>query len=393
MKQLNKTHLLSASLTLLLPFMQPSKVLAEEAKPFNIGFNQAWIHSNYEKQWSDKYYDPAEVKRILDLTKNAGSKVIRMWLFEGPNPTGLIWTDGKVSSISPEFLKNFEDFLKEAKKRDLQVYPTYFAVGSLEYAQGDQPTLDRWWNLINDKFGGREAFLKASQPLVDLMYSPEYRSSIFGVDVSNEIDAGVILNAFENSWYGVNKFVCAVRDHIRKGSPSGQDMIPVTASLGWPYIPIKSRGANNIILDPNPHPNCVDFWDIHLYNNGGTINHCEEIKALIKKHNKKIYLGEFGQFSKAFDDKLQLSVNKNFIKNAKKCGFSGALGWRLSDVRPGHNTEARHSYEAFGKTRPAYEFVKGFNENEARMAEASKLKKEGAERKIASKKDAKKPKK
>jgi len=368
-KTLKKISLLSAYLILPLALIIATKVLGEVPETFNVGFNQAWIHSNYEKQWSDKFYDAIEVKRILELTKNSGAKSIRMWLFEGTNPTGLVWNDGKVSSISPDFLKNFEDFLKEAKKRDLLVYPTYFSAGSLEYAKGDLPTLNRWWNLINNKFGGREAFLKATRPLLDLMYNPKYRSTIFGIDVSNEIDAGIILNSFENGWYGANEFVCAVRESIRSASRNEQESIPVTASLGWPYIPMKSRGAINIILDPNPHPNCIDFWDIHLYNNYGNIPNCEEIKALVQKYKKKIYLGEFGQFSKSYDDNLQLMVNKNFVNNAKRCGFSGALAWRLSDIRPGVNPEARHSYEAFGKPRPAYQFIKIFNENETRLSE------------------------
>jgi hypothetical protein len=89
----------------------------------------------------------------------------------------------------------------------------------------------------------------------------------------------------------------------------------------------------------------------------------------VQKYKKKIYLGEFGQLSKSYDDNLQLMVNNNFANNAKRCGFSGALAWRLSDIRPGVNPEARYSYEAFGKPRPAYQFVKTFNENEIRLSE------------------------
>jgi hypothetical protein len=354
------------------------------ADAFNIGFNQGWIKSSYEYQWSDQVYDAAEVRRILDLNKGAHSKTIRMWLFEGVNSTALIWKDAKVIGVHPEFLKNFEDFLKEAKKREIQVYPTFFSPEAVTKSN-DQAIRNRWWNLFNNKYGGLDAFKEAIKPLLALLYSPEYRSTIFGIDLANEIDIALVKKFFENDWYGANKFICDLRNHIKNATPLGEESIPVTASLGWPYIPLTSRGAVNIILDPNPHHSCVDFWDIHVYDNDGYINNCQKIKELVSSYNKKIYLGEFGQFSKAYDDKLQLSSTENFINNAKQCGFSGALAWRLSDVRDGINPEARFSFESFGKTRAAYEYIKNSNAQEA-LAWHSAMKKNQTGREIASKK-------
>jgi hypothetical protein len=374
----------------LLAFGMETMSGAATAEAFNVGFNQGWINTSYEYQWSDKVYDADEVKRLLDLTKGANAKTIRMWLFEGVNSTALVWKDGKVASVNAEFLKNFEDFLREAKKRDIQVYPTFFAPEAVTKSS-DQSIKNRWWNLFNNKYGGLEAFQEAINPVLAMMYSPEYRSSIFGIDLANEIDVALIKKYFENDWYGANKFICSLRNHIRSATPEGEEAIPVTASLGWPYIPLTSRGAENIILDPNPHPNCVDFWDIHVYDNGGEINNCEKIKELVNKHNKKIYLGEFGQFSKSYDDKLQLSTTENFIANAKRCGFSGALAWRLSDIRSGNNNEARYSYESFGKTRAAYQFVKNSNEQDA-LAWHLSAKKNQTGRQVASQKKKVQPK-
>ena len=75
-------------------------------------------------------------------------------------------------------------------------------------------------------------------------------------------------------------------------------------------------------------------------------------------------LGEFGQGYDApqFDDELQLKNVKAYAEHANACGFSQAFAWRLSDVRDGHNPDARFSFEAYGKLRPAYFFIRDFNQ-------------------------------
>lgn len=344
----------------LLPFF--NFVSASEKEEFNVGFNQAWIKTNFGHQWTSPAYDSKEVKRLLDLNQKAGSKTIRMWLFEGVETSALIWKEGKVAGINPEFLKNFEEFLKEAKKRGIKVYPTLFSPGALDHSK-DKAINDRWWNLFNDKFQAMDAFKEnALRPLMNLLNRPEYQSSIFGIDVANEIDTGVLHDKFENKWSGANKFICGLKKEINP--------IPMTASLGWGIAVVKnptslgiSRGAENIILDPNPHPDCVDFWDIHVYRDSGEIKNCEKIKSMAQKYHKKIYLGEFGQDSDKFNDELQKTNAENFIRNAKRCGFSGALAWRLSDVRDGVNPDARHSFEAVevSKMRPAFEVIQKNN--------------------------------
>lgn len=343
-------------------FLHPEEINAE----FNVGFNQAWLKSNYAHQWTDKDYDQSEVKRLLDLTQKAGSKTIRMWLFEGADSNALIWKDGKVAGLHPDFLKNFQHFLTEAKARGIKVYPTLFSPGALDDSK-DRAINERWWNLYNNKQGAMDAFqTNALEPLMKLINKSENKDSVFGIDVANEIDTGVLHDKFENGWSGANAFICGLKKKINP--------IPVTSSIGWGKAIIKKehgigihRGAENIILDPNPYPNCVDFWDIHIYRDSGEIKNCEAIKALSEKYKKKIYLGEFGQDSKRFDHELQKTNAENFIKNAKQCGFSGALAWRLSDVRDGVNPEARFSLEANGKNnmRPAYEVIRQNNLKEA----------------------------
>ncbi|MBP6580697.1 MAG: hypothetical protein KA199_04090, partial [Sphingorhabdus sp.] len=74
-------------------------------------------------------------------------------------------------------------------------------------------------------------------------------------------------------------------------------------------------------------------------------------------------LGEFAQGFDAqqFDDQLQLENVKAYATSAQHCGFTEAFAWRLSDVRPGANPDARFSFEANGALRPAYHWIRGWN--------------------------------
>ncbi|MEO5668519.1 MAG: hypothetical protein ABIR96_10705 [Bdellovibrionota bacterium] len=336
-----------------------SGALAFPSLAFNVGFNQGWWKDNYGGQWIDPNYSPAEVRRILDLAQDAGSKTLRIWLFEGQDPHALVWKNDLVAGLHPDFLRNFEDFLMAAKERHIQVYPTLFDGNVLRTVKGG--LRNRWWNIMNGKFGARDAFQKnALAPVLALLYRADLRPGIFGIDVMNEIDAAVVGGKFEKSWASANALSCGTRDFIRTRR-AGQSAIPVTTSVGWPWIPFFSRGAANLILDPNPHPSCVDFWDLHFYNNSGSIPNCEKIAKVSRDYGKKMYLGEFGQLSKLFSDSMQSKVTKNFIQNAKACGFSGALAWRLSDNRSGESSELRFTHEIAGKMRPAFDVIRKWN--------------------------------
>jgi hypothetical protein len=326
----------------------------------NVGFNQAWLKNNFGHQWTSPSYDQNEVNRMFDLAQKARSKTVRIWLFEGIDSTALIWKDGKVVGLHPDFIKNFEAFLKEAKKRNLNIYPTLFTPEPLKDTNVKE-IRDRWWNLYNNKFNSMDSFKEnALVPLMKIIQQESTSNVVNAIDVANEIDSGVIFNKFEGGWAGANKFICSLRSVI---SP-----IPVTASVGWGRNYLKGyEGAENTILKPNPSQDCVDFWDIHIYRDNGEIKNCEEIKLLAEKYQKKIILGEFGQTANRFDDELQKKNTESFIKNAKKCGFSMALAWRLSDVRIGHNPEAKFSYESLvlNQTRPAFDIIRNHNMTEA----------------------------
>ena len=84
-----------------------SAIFASQPEFFNVGFNQAWFNNSFSNQWINPQYDNLETQRVLDLTKNSHSQIIRVWLFEGMNSPSLIWKEGKVAGLHPDFLKNF----------------------------------------------------------------------------------------------------------------------------------------------------------------------------------------------------------------------------------------------------------------------------------------------
>lgn len=339
-----------------------------DSHAFNVGFNQAWMKGNFGHQWLDDTFDLTEAKRLLDLAQSAGSKTYRVWLFEGTESNALIWTGGEITGIHPEFLKNFESFLLEAKKRGIQIYPTLFNANALDSVP-EGPIRDRWWNLYNQKYGKLEAFKKnALKPLLELLYRSDLRDSVYGIDIANEIDTAIYHYRFENAWFSANQMICSLKNFIHEQAPASRRQqgakvafIPVTASIGWPEVPFYSRAPTDVILDPNPHPDCVDFWDIHLYKDDGFIANCERIAAQGQAYQKKIILGEFGQFWLGFSDDMQTEVTRNFIANAERCGFDTALAWSLSDQRAGSASDSRFTYEWNGAMRPAFDVIKQKN--------------------------------
>ncbi len=340
------------------PALADRRPLEGERGEFLTGFNQGWFKEDFSSQWLDGVYDQVEARRILDLTRDAGGRVLRVWLFEGTQPRALLRAeDGRFSGVDAGFLRNLESFLRDARDRGIQVYPTFFSPGMMRHEKHPE-SRRRWLEFYRLQGGMAESFRDhVLPPVLRLLGSDELRSAVFALDLANEIDDGENQGLFENGWHGVNRWICRLRSWIQERAPS----IQVTASIGWPWVPFYSRAAADVLLDPNPHPSCVDFFDLHLYNNSGRIPNCERIRKLIRRGKKPVLLGEFGQFSKRYDDRLQAKVTEAFLENARSCGLSGALAWRLSDIRPGHNPEARYSYEAFGRTRPAYEVMRRYS--------------------------------
>lgn len=127
----------------------------------------------------------------------------------------------------------------------------------------------------------------------------------------------------------------------------------MTATFGWGFA------IWELLREPLSGQD-VDFFDVHVYGDDPKLVQCDDLRRFSRKTGRKIYLGEFGQSSKAFDDFVQMKITQGYLSEAKRCGLAGAFAWRLSDVRPGFNPEARFSYEAYGRLRPAFKTFQNF---------------------------------
>jgi endo-1,4-beta-mannosidase len=331
-----------------------------QAASFSVGVNQAWWKTNYGSQWIYPYFDLSESTRLLDIAAKKNIKIFRLWLLEGiENQSYQLSSNGLEMELNQTYVANLAQFLEEAKKRNIQVSLTLFD-GNVINQWGDRtPKRDFIYNLwlgnnpahkdLRSEFF--ESFLKP----VFSMIATKYSDVVTQIDIMNEIDALVFWSTFIRSWgvfpdwSSANQFVCHMYKQIKGLHPKGQ----ITVSVGWAW-------AQNHILDGSVYAGCVDYFDLHLYNDDGSVPRCEDFKRLSKdkrRIGKWLQLGEFGQKSKQFNNRLQEDSTYNFIKNAKACGFKSALAWRLSDVRPGHNEEARYSFESNGQWRPAFHWL------------------------------------
>jgi hypothetical protein len=319
--------------------------LCPKSYGFIKGFNQAWMKTHYGVQWLDQNYDPKYVETLLKLNKKIDSSILRIWIFEGMyleqfdrNP------DGTIERIKPEILKNLHHFLTRAKANKINIYLTFLDGNAFNKISSEPDYLDFWWSTFNNLGLYQQNFYnKAILPIYDLIRN-EFSNVVTQIDIVNEVNALVNLNIIRTQNEALKKFLC----RMSQSSPSS-----FTASLGW-------LNAEEVFLSGLLNDSCLDFYDIHFYNDFGIIPHCEELKNL-SIQGTKLFLGEFGQSNFAFDDELQKQITSGFLQNAYQCGFFGAMPWRLEDIRPGYNPEARFSYLAHGKRRPALKTFKKFS--------------------------------
>ena len=312
---------------------------------FTKGLNQSWFKDDYAYQWQDGHYDKDYAEKILVLNKEAGSGLLRVWLLEGSWLSQFQATQkSAVLKIRPDILKNLKHFFKLARKHNVKLNLTFLDGNSFRYVL-DKPELSAyWWNIFNNKFGGLDDFYEQIISPVYKIISDEFRDVVIQIDLVNEVNAISEFNLFADDKSSMSHFLC----RLAKGSP-----VPVTASLGW-------GNAEDLFFQGYLDQSCLSFYDIHYYNDTGTIPRCEEYK-LLAKQGIFLQLGEFGQSSLAVDDVLQSQVTVSFLKNSKLCGFKSALAWRLVDQRVGPNPEERFSFYISDVPRPAVKVFRDFS--------------------------------
>jgi hypothetical protein len=316
-------------------------MLSLPALAFVKGFNQAWMKNHYAYQWLNRYYDARHVEHLMGLNQQIQSEMLRIWLYEGKSLAQFTFENDKLQ-LKPEILKNIRHFLTVARSHNIKVSLTFLDGNAFKNLKLYPDRLNFWWNVFNNQHGKQEEFYKkAILPIYQL--ASEFPETVTQIDLVNEVNAIDYYQLFQHGKQTMSQFLC----NLKKASP-----VPITASLGWGDA--EARFFSGFLSE-----SCLDFYDIHYYNDSGEIPGCNKLKKLAQK-GVWLQLGEFGQLSHSFDDELQSQVTHNFLTNARKCGFRGALAWRLEDYRQGHNPEARYSYMAYGKPRPALEFFSQF---------------------------------
>jgi len=310
---------------------------------FTTGFNQAWTHDDYGRQWIERFDGPSW-QRILRLTRLAEGKILRVWLFEGHNWEGIQFDErGAITGLDPVKIQNIKTVLAMARQEGVQIYFTLFD-GNVPYFMSDDDyhrrSEERYRKLFSNREGFQDQFLEnVLKPLLDNIV-PEYRNSIYAIDVVNELNATVTKDWFSEGWQGANEFMKRTRMAVRSRTD-----IPLTASFGH-FSAIQDLMSRELDFST------VDFFDVHLYDDRGNIPHCSSLSKFIARSNKSLILGEFGQFNPFFSDTTQSMVVKSRILNSDQCGFSAVLAWRLEEKKDG---EKRFSFlNENGEPRPAF---------------------------------------
>jgi hypothetical protein len=332
--------------------------LYPQAWAMNVGFNQAWFKINYSQQYLDDYFDPREVERIFELTQNAGGKQLRLWLFEGSDFPMLNWNGSEVQSVRSDFVRNFVQTLRIARKYDVKVYMTLIDAHSYRPDKLSSQELKKLRQFFNPE-GGRKFLTRVILPLLQEIEKEGLSSQISKIDLVNEGETVINRWGFNLGWKGAEQMICDWRSFIK--SIKGFYSTPVTFSLR--LHPLVLHPAN--LLGVDGPMRCADVIDFHSYSDKGKIHRCQYVKRFSQRSSKPVILGEFGQsfFNHRYDDALHVANTKSYLQEAQNCGFSEALAWRLSDVRPGHNKEARYSFEAYGKPREAYYEIQRHNQS------------------------------
>ena len=321
-----------------------------------IGFNQAWFHDNYGSQFMNSSFDAEEVDRVFALAKQANTHSMRIWFFESSRLSMIKFDGLGAKGVEQEFINNVISTLRIAKKYKIKVYFTIFDAHAYKPFKDKRLTFKRFRSLFSKEYG--QLFLdNVFTPLLMGINKAGLASTIDKFDLTNEMDAVINRFGFKKGWRGARRMICQWKKSIQANQ--GFQNTPVSFSVRlhpFLFLPF------NFLSDKGPMQ-CADYIDLHTYSNRGAIHRCKWVKRYSLKNKKPIILGEFGQgfFTHRYDNQLQEKVTRNFIKNAQRCGFNEAFAWRLSDIRPGFNREARYSYEAHGKPRPAFYIIKNHN--------------------------------
>lgn len=307
------------------------------------GFNVCWIEGKYGQQWTTQF-DPADWKRVFGRAAAAQAKIVRVFVMTGVPSEGVIWSPADPHfpvGIDPGMLGNLLTVAQIAHDNGLQIYWT-FSDGWVPISGVGWPTQldkERSWNIYNNKYGIGDLWRQnVLAPILDTI--AQRPDVAWGIDAINEIEGQVERGLFANWWLGARNYMTATTTLCHAHAPG----IKVSASAGWSTAPYD-------ILVGLFDGVGLDRYDIHCYNDSGSIPLADLLVAHARSQGKTICMGEFGQISKTPDDALQAKVLNGFMYDARIRGFEAALPWRIEDETPWLTF-----FDANGNPRPAYVF-------------------------------------
>ena len=323
-------------------------VAPRPAEAFEAGFDAAWIGQGYGHDFTTSW-DPAAVDLVFARAARAGGSVVRLWLFEGAPKQGVVFDPSgtRATGLVPGFLDHIEAVCRAARRAGVRVYWTghdgnWFSPLHTRFA-------DIHYNILEDKYGEGVAFReRALGPVLDVI--ARYPDTVFAYDVMNEVEGSVAKWFWTDGWTGARRWIHDEVAFVHARAPG----IAATASAGW-------ESAVPDLLAGRFSGLGLDFYDLHLYNDDGTIPQAFELRLLGWRTATPFVLGEFGQKSQRLDDALQRKVTAGFLAAARAQGFLAALGWRLDDERPSTPSFSPVlSYYRNGQERPAAGDVRAF---------------------------------
>jgi len=288
-----------------------------DEKFFALGVNLAWLDGQYDHDFGKnevmgydfRAYDEQQHKDNLDAYLKDISlmnvRVIRLWLFE--RFEGLKFDQGNVTGIDDGMMNNIADVLQMAKKHGLYLYLCLMDTWGV--SAHSQEHLQRLNDIIS-KEQVRKSFIdNALKPLVS--DSRVKGNRIFAIDVMNEPEG-----LYTSIWRADIELQDVI-NFVKECASAIHENSDFKVSCGFQHY--------QTLMDNKDTLKDLDFYDYHEYNDDG---------ALIPYTNlgleKPCIIGECGQKNETYDDKMQSSAVRGFLKSAWKNGYAGCLIWNYN---------------------------------------------------------------
>lgn len=302
------------------------------------GFNQAWMDPGYGSDLTGSW-DEAAWRRVFQRTRQGGGSVLRIWLFEGPNKEGVLWSGTRATGVDPAFLDHVRALIALAREHQVKVLWCVFDGNWFDHWGRGTVEHFRHFNILSNKYGEGDLFCSnALAPVVDLISGAA--DATYGLDLMNEVQGSVKTWMWSDGWAGCRRWIQRTAAFVHRRAAG----LKVTASSGH-------HQAIDQVLDGKFDGLGLDFYDVHLYTDSGAIPRAAALVAHARARGVFVVLGEFGQSKTSVDAALQSRVAERCLAEARRAGFAAALAWRLEDSQA--TGEQFSFFEPDGRERPA----------------------------------------